>query len=227
MAESHPGTADRRIGENEHHLGWYARGYLPDADFPATLQSITYRLADSLPRHVLDTLEQEPGGHPAADEDTERRRRIEALLDAGMGSCILRHEWAAMIVINNWRHFHGERYDLIAWVVMPNHVHLLIRTYEGHSLLRLVQSWKRYTGRRILDRMGVGKTAVSAKGGPSRPRRLWYRDHWDRYVRDEKHSWNVVNYIHENPVRAGLVRSACDWRFNSAGMWKEQTPSVT
>lgn len=63
--------------------------------------------------------------------DSEGRRKIEALLDKGHGSGILREPLAAACVIENWRHFAGQRYDLIAWVVMPTHFHVMIRPKEG------------------------------------------------------------------------------------------------
>lgn len=59
-------------------------------------------------------------------------------------------------MVDTWRHFAGERCDQIAWVVMPNHVHVLIRVYEGVALGKIVQSWKSYTGRQIRRVMEEG-----------------------------------------------------------------------
>ncbi len=104
-----------------------------------------------------------------------------------------------MIVQDSLQHFHGTKYDLIAWVIMPNHVHALIRQRQGGLIAAIVQSWKTYTAKRIL---GTGN--------------LWQRDYWDRFVRDDQHFWRSVHYIHENPVKARLVERAEDWRWSSA-----------
>ncbi|MGC9336135.1 MAG: REP-associated tyrosine transposase, partial [Anaerolineae bacterium] len=84
-----------------------------------------------MPASALERIEAEVRSLPPQQRTRERRRQIEAWLDAGHGCCVLGWPEAAACVVENWRHFVGERYDLIAWVVMPNHVHLLIRVYEG------------------------------------------------------------------------------------------------
>ncbi len=94
---------------------------------------------------------------------------------------------------------------------MPNHVHVLIRQYEGAPLAWIVQSWKSYTGRRIAA-LGFGLPREKGRG-----RVVWRREYWDRYVRDERHLRSVVGYIHGNPVRAGLVGRVEEWRWSSAG----------
>ena len=62
--------------------GWYSRRYLPHCDTPGLIQAITFRLADALPKTVLQRL-------AALDNDAERRRAIEAGMDAGYGACYL------------------------------------------------------------------------------------------------------------------------------------------
>ena len=215
------GTAEPQLGDHGHslsdhsswpHRGWYSRGYLPHCDHPGLLQAITYRLADSLPAAVLSRLDAELSRLPLDRQDASRRRRIDTWLDSGHGSCALRIPDAAACVVDTWRHFDGERYDLIAWVVMPNHVHVLVRTYEGVALGKIVQSWKSYTGRRI------GQMVRSrAEGGASRKgsQRVWMRGYWDRFIRDERHFHAVVDYIHQNPVKAGLVARAQDWPWST------------
>jgi type I restriction enzyme R subunit len=49
--------------------------------------------------------------------------------------------------------------------------------------------------------------------------RFWFREYFDRYIRNEPHFANAVRYIHENPVQAGLVDRAEDWEFSSAKLW--------
>jgi putative DNA methylase len=186
------------------HKGWYSRGYLPHFDHPSLLQFITFRLADSLPQEVIQKLTQ------TVKDAASRRRSIEAYLDAGHGACPLREPDNAHSVEEALLHFDGERYRLLAWVVMPNHVHVLVETLPSHSLSTIVHSWKSYTARAIGKRLGH-------RG------QLWQPDYFDRYIRDEKHFQAVVRYIHNNPVKAGLVDSAEAWKFSSAhgvlGAW--------
>ena len=100
--------------------GWRSRGYLPHFDMGVLYQGITYRLADSLPGSA--------GVPPASSaplsthEKIERRKQIERELNKGYGSCLLREKKIAQIVVDAWKYFDGKRYELIAYVVMPNHV---------------------------------------------------------------------------------------------------------
>jgi len=179
---------------------------LPHCDFPGLVQSITYRLADSLPAAVLENARQGLEELPRERRDPELRRRLEKWLDPGRGCCALRDPRTAECVVETWKRFAPERYDLIAWVVMPNHVHVLIRVREGWQLGRIVQSWKSYTGRRIKD----------ADLGRHLSKGAWMRDYWDRYVRNEAHFAAIVDYIHRNPVKAGLAARPEDWLWSSA-----------
>jgi hypothetical protein len=100
---------------------------LPHCDSPRALQSVTYRLNDSLPREELRQLDDELRALPEQRRKVARRARLDAWLDAGMGCCALRHPDVARYVQDSFLHFHGDRYHLHAWCVMPNHVHVLIQ----------------------------------------------------------------------------------------------------
>ena len=187
--------------------GWYSRGYLPHCDASQMLLSITFRLADALPQDKLKQLAQEIAILPLSSQDAERRRKIEEWMDAGMGCCALRHPQVAAVMQDTLQKFDGERYRLIAWCIMPNHVHVLIEPTT--SLPKIVQSWKSYTGRWALlhnAELGLGVPGHA----------FWMRDYWDRYIRHERHLQSVIHYIHENPVKAGLCKTAQDWSFSSA-----------
>ena len=183
--------------------GWHDRGYLPHYDAARVFQSITYRLADALPRAVVEQFATEVELEPETERQLELRRRYEQFLDSGYGSCVLRQPAVAQQVIEAWRHFAGERYHLHAWVVMPNHVHVLCEPLSGYSISALVGSWKAYTARRINRLLG-------------RSGALWMEDYWDRYIRDAGHYQKVIAYIHDNPIQAGLVEAAEDWPWSSA-----------
>jgi len=178
--------------------GWYSRGYLPHFDAPGAWQFITYRLADSVPASLLD----EWRAALKLEDEREKFRRIERFLDAGHGACHLRDARVAQIVQDNfWFHDHRS-YRLLAWVLMPNHVHLLA---ELKRPLRVVlHKWKSYMGNEVNEILG-------RSGRP-----FWQADYFDRYVRDREHYRKVVRYIENNPVKAGLVQGAVEWSWSSA-----------
>lgn len=179
------------------HKFWHSRGYLPHCDTPGLLQAITFRLADSLPADVLHRLLQQAG------EEVDKFNQIERFLDTGYGACWLAQPSVANIVEDALLHGDGQRYRLLAWCVMPNHVHVLIETCENYPLSKVVQSWKSFTAKRINQCLGRSST-------------VWMRDYFDRYIRDDHHLEAVIAYIHGNPVKAGLVSTEQDWLHSSA-----------
>jgi putative transposase len=184
-------------------VGWHSRGYLTHLDSSAVIQSVTYRLADALPSEVVARLERRLG--ETIDEQRMRRKRaaIERYLDSGRGGCLLRRPEVADLVVDAWRHFDGDRYRLHAWVVMPNHVHVLLASDARYPLPLMVKSWKGFTARAI-------NLLLGRKGS------VWMPDYWDRYIRDEAHYLRVVDYIHQNPIKARLIDRAERWPWSSA-----------
>ncbi|NLG50547.1 MAG: transposase [Chloroflexi bacterium] len=179
--------------------GGYSRGYLPHLDQPGVLQAITFRLADSMPATRRAEWEELIHIRDAA----QQRARLQHYLDAGYGACWLVRTPIARLVEEALLRFDGQRYRLLAWVIMPNHVHVLIETLPGHPLDHILHSWKSFTASKanaILGRKGA----------------FWHRDYYDRYIRDERHLERAVLYMHNNPVQAGLVDKPQDWPFGSA-----------
>jgi len=202
--------ADEDVGapKNDGAPEWYSRGYLPHRDRLHLLQSITFRLADSLPQSTLRQLEQKLLLVPEIRRDIEKRKSIEQWLDAGMGCCALRQPEAAAYVQQSLLHFDGDRYRVLAWVIMPNHVHVLIDPAEPIS--KTIQGWKSFTSRWLLahnERLGLGIPD---------PHLVWMREYWDRFIRDGDHLRATIDYIHRNPVKAGLCREPADWPWSSA-----------
>jgi putative DNA methylase len=198
----------RASGPQIPHRGWHSRGYHPHCDQPGLVQSITFRLHDSVPAELLNTwrAELELSEQVASDDPrgAELRERIARYEDAGHGACWLRDARIGKLVQDALLHFDGERYRLLEWCVMPNHVHVVIETFPGHPLSDVVRSWKTFTAReanRLLGREGA----------------FWMPDYFDRYVRDEGHLMAVRRYIRENPVKAGLCAAAEEWPWSSAG----------
>lgn len=195
---------------------WQSRGYLPHRDRLGLLQSITFRLADSLPQSKLAALEAEIKSLAPKHKDTERRKRIEQWLDSGLGCCALAHPKVAACVENALLHFDHERYRLLAWCIMPSHVHVLIEPLT--PLSTIIQSWKSYTGRWALEKNAELELRVPGNT-------FWMRDYWDRFIRNEKHLQNVIEYIHQNPVTAKLCPRPEQWQWSSYHRTPPGTPS--
>ena len=226
LASKETGRVVTNGASPEPHRGWHSRGYLPHWDHPGMIQSLNFRLGDAMPQEMLDRWKNELGlvnpagsaGVPPAASPTSRRdadapgeqqrqiefrRRAEEYLDAGHGACWLRRPEVAALVEGALRHFDGERYRLLAWCVMPNHVHVLIETREGFPLADVLHSWKSFTSRKASKLVG-------------RSGEFWQREYLDRYVRNAEHYQAVVAYIEENPVKAGLAKVRTEWPWSSA-----------
>jgi REP element-mobilizing transposase RayT len=227
-SKNNPGNANLRIGGQKDAIRengaprplqengapgvagavWHSHGYLPHFESSEVTQHVTFHLADSLPQTVLLRLEAELKTVPTDKRDVERRKRVDAWIDAGHGSCALRKPGIAGMVQGSLLAFDSQRYRLLAWVVMPNHVHVLFQPINGWTVAKIVASWKKFTARKICD----GQR--DSGSGPSAP--VWHREYWDRYIRDQGHLEQAVEYIHLNPVKAGLTITAESWRWSSA-----------
>jgi len=183
---------------NAGFLGWHENGYLPHRDEPNLVQFVTYRLEDAFPQE----LRQEWEFLLKIENDRRRRIEMEAYLDRGRGNCYLRRPEVAKIVEDSLLCFHDNRYDLRAWIIMPNHVHFLIQVWQV-PLSKLVDSCKTFTSREA-------NKVIGRHGG------LWQKGYWDTYVRNGEHELRARRYIENNPVKAGLVSFAKDWPWSSA-----------
>lgn len=181
---------------------WHSRGYQPHFDKPGAVQSVTFRLHDSLPRDLLKLWRTRLATH-VPQIRSALLLRIVRYEDAGYGACCLRDPKLAELVENALLWFDAKRYCLIEWCIMPNHVHALVETFCGHSMTSVMHTWKSYTARRINQELGC-------KGA------LWMPDYFDRYIRDAWHGEVVRRYIRSNPVKAGLCKSVGEWRWSSA-----------
>ena len=178
--------------------GKYNRGYLPHFDFPEASQFITYRLADSLPAHVVERMKAEttqPGDTLAPN--------VARCRDAGHGACWLQRPDVADVVVENLRYHDGTKYTLKDWVVMPNHMHVSYGNPRD-TMSRILQSWKSYTSNVIRNMVPIDDDMP-----------LWQPGYFDRYIRDKRHFFNVRCYIILNPVVAGLVDDPFDWPYSS------------
>jgi REP element-mobilizing transposase RayT len=183
--------------------GWHERGYLPHRDESGLVQFVTFHLADAFPA----VLRAEWGHLAAIEDDQKRRAQIEAYLDKGRGEGLLSRPAIARLVEEAIRFNHGKTYELRAWVLMANHVHVLFKTLDK-PMGRIVGTWKDYTAKeanRLLGRSGT----------------FWARDYWDTYMRDEAHAQRAQKYIENNPAKARLVLDPKQWQWSSAG-WRDE-----
>jgi putative DNA methylase len=195
--------SDSASSSRQAPRGWHNRGYLPHFDAGPVIQTVTFRLADSLPVHVVDAWQAELRRLPENRRAAELRTRAEAHIDQGYGACHLRNPAVAEMVEGALLHFHGERYQMLAWVVMPNHVHAMFEPLKGWSLSAILHTWKSFTSHRanqILRRSGA----------------FWHPDYFDRFIRDEDHFRRALVYIEDNPVKAGLCARPENWPYGSA-----------
>ena len=185
------------------------RGYLPHWEAPDAIYSITYRLHDSLPQHIVHVLREERRAiermhhHGATAIDRARirfavERSYDRALDLGHGAAHLGDDRIATVVVENMSRSDGDRYDLLAWCVMPTHVHVVLQARGAQSLARIVQAWKSYTAKRaneLLGRDGV----------------FWAREYYDRMVRGEEDLNRTIEYVVTNPAKAGLIAWPWVW----------------
>lgn len=180
--------------------------YLPHWTRKGGIYHVTFRLADSLPASVLAAWEAERDiyikrvtAHHGKLSPAETRRvdflhskRIQDYLDGGHGACLLRQPGAAPILHEVLLNFHGDRYDILAWCIMPNHVHVVVRPQGANTLPLILHRWKGYSARRInrlLERRGT----------------LWRSESYDHLIRNDADLRHAVKYVLENPVKAGLA----------------------
>ncbi len=192
-------TSESRL-EARALKGWHSRGYLPHFDSPDLVQMLTFRLEDSIPQEKLDAWQRDP----RCKNHTSFQNAIQNYLDKSYGFCWLRQSDVALMVQNALLYFDAQRYRLLSWCIMPNHVHVLAEFNHGFSLERVLHSWKSFTSNKanqLLERSGA----------------FWQIEYFDRYIRNEQHLNRAVHYIEQNPVKAGLVTQAEEWPFGSAG----------
>jgi REP element-mobilizing transposase RayT len=133
--------------------------------------------------------------NPREELNREIMRRVDRWLDQGMGSCCLKTPELANIVVDAMKATDGRRCELGCYVVMPNHVHVVVRPLHSASdpLEKILQQWKGSTSCRINESLGKSGT-------------LWQRESYDRIIREEEHLWRVIQYIGANPMMAGISR---------------------
>lgn len=183
--------------------GVHSRGYLPHVDYPGLVQSIVFRLHDSVPRTVIELWQRELECNNQLLERRKWIERLERYLNQGIGKCWLAIPSVARLVEATLLHFNNNRYDILAWCIMPNHVHVLMCPRDGQSVSSILHSWKSYTAHAANKQLG--------RRGP-----FWFCDYFDEFMKSPGQLEATIRYIELNPVTAKLVNSVEDWPYSSA-----------
>lgn len=194
------GASQPRFGEIEIR----SRGRLPHWERETGLYFVTYRLSDALPRSVLDKIKERQrlldarnasGCRLLPEQKVLLRKyspkKIEEYLDNGRGACWLRDPRIAKLVQDTLHFANGKRYRLIAWCVMPNHVHVIFRLLPGEDLGTVLGTSKSYTANNANEILG-------RKGA------FWQREYYDRLIRNKDELERAIRYVLNNPAMAGL-----------------------
>ena len=180
---------------------------LPHWQQGSVMQFVTFRLGDALPLSLVRDWRDERArwlaDHPqpwSEEVRAEYHRRFDARmehwLDQGMGRCLFADADARRVLAECLMRFEGERVRHEAWVIMPNHVHVLFSPLA--PMEKLIQAWKSHSARLL------GKGSI------------WQRDYRDTLIRDSNHYANVRRYIRRNPLKAKLAEG----RFS---LWERPT----
>lgn len=179
-----------------------------------TIVFLTFRTHDSIPREVVERWDREKeawlerngysvsGQHwsslkkSLSDSDRIRFNRHfdrcrEAFLDTCHGKCLLRRPELAQIVADSLLHFDGQRYKMGDFVVMPNHVHLLVTFSTPEMLIKQCDSWLHFMAFQI-------NKVIGRKG------KFWQQEPFDHLVRSPEQYLYLRDYIRDNPKKAGL-----------------------
>lgn len=199
-------------------VGLHSRGVLPHLKREGATYFVTFRQAGTLPSEVLLRFKAERQSildhalaakrpltwHEQAQLFRWYSDRVDRYLDAGHGECHLRRPACAEVVAAALKFFDNQRYELRAWVVMPNHVHAVVWPMPPHTLSEILHTWKSFTAHELNKLL---------------PRKIvpfWQRESYDHLVRDDDDLHRCCHYTLLNPVNAGLCAEPQLWPWSSA-----------
>ncbi len=204
----------------------YYKRNLPHIQPVNSIFFVTFRLANSLPKSVIEKLQIEQEiiirQLGKIKNRTEKVKNIyiqqkryfgkfDKLIDgSSSGSYWLKDNRVAKIVVSSIYFYNNNKYILYCFCIMPNHVHLLFKPLQTvykkqnsifkYSVTKILQDLKKFTAKeanKILKRKGA----------------FWHNESYDHVVRDKTEFKKIFNYILQNPVKAGLVKNWKEWRW--------------
>lgn len=213
--------------------GTFRRRLLPHWDVEGKPYFITACLEGSIPasgmraiRKHREELEQRPCPRGLDRQEWQLRKDkllfafVDRLLDHQSPVHHLANPQLASMVESAMLFFAGQRYELIAWCVMPSHYHWLFKPLESWAAAareaRSQQGKQPKSPRQTIQQSLQGYTARFCNSELGRSEQFWQHETWDHWVRDEEELVRIVRYIESNPVAARLVGNPCDWHWSSA-----------
>ena len=218
------------------------RRNLPHIHPPGAIFFITFRLAGTLPQHIIQklqiTMEKEIQQFSSKNQKNKRRLheavyriqkkyfgKFDRLLDQPTsGPVWLRQEKIAGIVKHKLHELDGHLYHLIAYTIMPNHVHLVIQLNEK-AVEKIFEKNRAGVGRKQKNyplakvmQLLKGATAKKCNEALGRTGSFWHHESYDHFVRDEKELYRIIEYVLNNPVKAGLVKVWKEWEFSYSNL---------
>ena len=212
--------------------GIFRRRHLPHWDVEGHPFFITGCLKGSIPaaglsrmRRYQSELDDRPRPKDMSESEWETRKQkllfafVDELLDRQSPVEHLRDDRQAEIVQNALLHFAGERYTLLAFVVMPSHHHWLFlpdETWAVEAVQRSIRAGRRKTPREIISHSIQSYTATMCNRVRGETGEYWQSETFDHWVRDDAEAQRIIEYIENNPVKAGLAEKPEEWPFSSA-----------
>lgn len=207
----------------------YYKRNLPHYQIPYNDYFITFCLNGSLPTEKIKELREERDTmikKHSLIKDIKRRNdeiyreekryfgKFDHLLDyPTSGPKWLSNDNAAKIVADKLHSFHDNEYELISYCIMPNHVHILFYMFcSSRFMLKKKSATSEYIVTDIL-RLIKGVTAREANKILNRTGAFWQHESYDHLVRDDDEKQRIIQYIMQNPVKAGLVNDWSDWKW--------------
>ena len=208
----------------------FTRRNLPHWYVPGTIHFVTYRLAGTIPQEVLRSLrrarkrslEPRPGGRGIGKETAHKQffAKYDQYLDSQSPVRYLADDRIADMVKENIFHHNSAKYYVLAYCIMPNHVHIVLQPMDipahgrdgffsdevpdsGSPISSIMHSLKSYTAHeanKILVRSG----------------QFWQHESYDHWVRSDEELQRIVDYMSWNPVKAGLTAECHEYQYCSA-----------
>lgn len=122
---------------------------------------------------------------------------------------------------------------IYAYVIMSNHIHMIVQTNEPHQIKDTIRDFKKFTSKKILFQIQNEPESrrewmlkifedEAEQSKKHKTYKFWQVGNHAIEVFTEKFIWDKINYIHENPVRAGLVKQQWDWIYSSASNYPDE-----
>ena len=212
--------------------------HLPHYQPPGCTFFVTFRLTGSLPLYVIQKLKNEHEAQlkiiSGIEDQKEKYRsykevqlnyfeKFDSVLDKYRKSVSWLKQPALAEKVKEVIHFYdGNTYDLIAYTIMPNHVHMVFTPIEenvGRDLSRQQNGVDMNVDLQmpivtdILRRL-KGATSRECNKILNRSGAFWQHESYDHVVRDEDELSRIIEYVLNNPVKARLVDKWNDWKWS-------------